>query len=365
MADNKNQHFVPRAHFRPFTVDDKGKAIHLFNIDRMKTVLNAPVKNQCSADYFYGRDRRLEDAIQFVEGHYAGSVRALEMPNPTLTDKEEVILRRFIYLQHLRTEAAARTIADFSRAMTSVRGSDIEVPSAGDAIKMSVLAAMRSFAETMSVVDDLKLRVVRNRTGVRFITSDDPVVMTNRWHQKSPLTGSLSFGIQSAGLLVFMPLTPTLLVLLFDGDVYSVNHKSGFVDITTDGDAVACNRLQALCCSHNVYFQDATSELSIKSLVDEVAALRLPDKFSLTYAVKDEVYDTHLSYKVVEDPDVREHEQVLVHVKSVRPVPPVWPSFLKYRRDGKVYSNGTRAGFRRKATSFFEHGAPQWRKIRL
>lgn len=257
MADNKNQHFVPRAHFRPFTVGDQGKAIHLFNLQRMKAVFNAPVKNQCSADYFYGKDRRLEDAIQFVEGHYAESVRALEMPNPKLTAKEQVFLRRFIYLQHLRTEAAALTAADFTKSMLSVRGSDVEIPSASDAVKISVLAAMRSFAETMRCVDDLKLRVIRNKTGVGFITSDDPVVLTNRWHLKNHRTRSLSFGIASAGVVMFMPLTPTLHAILFDGGVYSIEHKSGFVDLTSDSDALACNQLQALCCSQNLYFKDS------------------------------------------------------------------------------------------------------------
>jgi hypothetical protein len=365
MADNKNQHFVPRAHFRPFTVNGKGKAIHLYNIDRMKAVLNAPVKNQCSADYFYGRDRRLEDAIQFLEGHYAARVRVLEQSNPALTAKEAIVLRRFIYLQHLRTEAAARTVADFTAAMLSVQGSDFDIPSRSDAVKISVLAAMRSYAETMKYVDDLKLRIIRNTSSVRFITSDDPVVMTNRWHQNSPLTKSLPFGMLSAGLVIFMPLTPTLQALLFDGDVYSVQHKSGFVDVTNDSDAVACNQLQALCCSQNLYFKDRDSELSVRSLVDAVADRRLPSKFVVTHAVKDESSETHMRYQVMHDPDVREYGEVLVHAKSTRPIPPMWPSFLKYRRKGKVYTNGTRAGFRREATMLLEQGGPQWRKITL
>ena len=52
MADNKNQHYVPRVHLKPFTLDGEGLAINLLNIDRMKPISNAPVKNQCSGDYF-------------------------------------------------------------------------------------------------------------------------------------------------------------------------------------------------------------------------------------------------------------------------------------------------------------------------
>ncbi|MGH0343942.1 DUF4238 domain-containing protein [Sinorhizobium meliloti] len=46
MADNKNQHFVPKAHLKPFSVNGEGKAIHLFNLDRMQAFFDAPVKNR-------------------------------------------------------------------------------------------------------------------------------------------------------------------------------------------------------------------------------------------------------------------------------------------------------------------------------
>jgi hypothetical protein len=77
MADNKNQHFVPRIHLRPFTVNGDGLAINLFNLDRMKAIPNAPVRNQCSGDYFYGQNKLLENAINFIEDPYGPIVRHL------------------------------------------------------------------------------------------------------------------------------------------------------------------------------------------------------------------------------------------------------------------------------------------------
>lgn len=68
MADNKNQHFVPKAHLKPFSVDGEGKAIHLFNLDAGRAIPNAAVRKQCSHDYLYGRDAQLERAIQTIEG---------------------------------------------------------------------------------------------------------------------------------------------------------------------------------------------------------------------------------------------------------------------------------------------------------
>lgn len=68
MASNKNQHFVPRCYLRPFTINCNNKAINLFNIDKQKFIKNAPVKHQCSRDYFYGEDLIIEKALQPIEG---------------------------------------------------------------------------------------------------------------------------------------------------------------------------------------------------------------------------------------------------------------------------------------------------------
>lgn len=60
MATNKNQHYVPQCHLRPFTFDSEGAAISVFNLDLKKLIFNTPVKNQCPEDYFYGQDEELE-----------------------------------------------------------------------------------------------------------------------------------------------------------------------------------------------------------------------------------------------------------------------------------------------------------------
>jgi len=164
MADNKNQHFVPRAHLKPFSVRGEGKVIHLFNLDRAQTFCNAPVKNQCARDYFYGQDTRLERAIQLVEGGYARCVSSLHEPRAPIGDLHTTMLRRFAYLQHLRTEAAARRSAEFMFKMTDIAGADIEQPTFKEAVRSAVIIAMRHYAETMSIVDDLKVRIVCNLT---------------------------------------------------------------------------------------------------------------------------------------------------------------------------------------------------------
>src|SRR3546814_20350580 len=91
MAFNKNQHFVPKVHLRPFSLDGENLAISLINLRQMKPIPNAPVKNQCSSDYFYGRDPKLESAINFVENNYGEVVRLLEDGHPTVDGRVNIV----------------------------------------------------------------------------------------------------------------------------------------------------------------------------------------------------------------------------------------------------------------------------------
>jgi cold shock CspA family protein len=93
--------------------------------------------------------------------------------------------------------------------------------------------------------------------------------------------------------------------------------------------------------------------------------LRPPKRFEVFIAVPDGGTDTHTRYAVIQNQDLREHKDVLVHVKSVRPVPSKWPSFLKFRSGRSVFTNDTGAGFRRRMTAVSNSwDSPPWRKVR-
>lgn len=348
MADNKNQHFVPRCHLRPFTVDGENRAINLFNLARRRPIANAPVKNQCSSDYFYGHDPLLEDAINFVENGYAYAVRRL-LSGVLGLARVEIVLKRFIFLQHLRTEEASRNAASMTMAFHDVPGSDLPRPSLKEAMFDGMQAAMRAYADTMGIVDDLALCLVRNRSRTPFITSDNPAVITNRWHLGDARTEGRSFGAKSAGAVFALPLSPDLLALLYDADVYAVDQRKGLVEIVSDPDARALNELQILNCAGNLYFRDWDERGAIAALAEATAAAR-PDKpHEVRYLVKDKTTDWGTRYEIrdLATIELKTDTEVLVHVLGARPTPSRWPGFLKLRRDGQVYSNGTGAGFTR------------------
>lgn len=331
MASNKNQHFVPKAYLRAWTTGRDGKAINLLHVPSGNAVFGGPVRNQCSANYFYGQDRLLEDAIQTVEGAYAECVARLQADPDRIDNLQNVQLRRFIYLQHLRTEASARHFAELTTSITAMHPETVPKSTVKELMRTAVLAAMRNYAESMRIVDDLNLRIFRNETSVPFITSDDPAILLNRWHQAQPRNRHTAFGVGSAGAMLLLPLTPKLAMLLFDGEIYTVPHTRLFVPVERAGDARALNALQALNCNVSLYFDD------VDGLEHAEAALRLVNdrrpgkRLEVNYAVAVEELGGSTRYDITDSPDFRSGDDMLVHSSTIRATPPIWPSVLRLK----------------------------------
>lgn len=364
MAQNKNQHFVPKAHLKPFSVVGGGRAIHLFNLLRDRPIFDAPVRNQCSRDYFYGQDALLEDAIQFVEGSYAGCVADLS-GRETVDPGHEAVLKRFMYLQHLRTEAAAKNAADYSAAMARMIENHEQAPSYDEFFKSGVLIAMRHYADTMKIVDDLALCVVKNRTPLPFVTSDDPSIIMNRWHMYRPANRHLAFGVRSAGLLMIMPLSPKMTAVLYDRDIYSLG-PAGKMRATRDPrDIAAFNHFQALHCSANLYFGNEADAGYVVAAARGATPRRPARKVEINYAVADKIEGDYQRFSVVKNPDFSAEHDMLVHAATVRPVPAFWPPLLHYRDRRIAYTNGTRAGFARRATVGPDDPIRPWARLKV
>ncbi|NVN88634.1 MAG: DUF4238 domain-containing protein [Rhodopseudomonas sp.] len=348
MAVNKNQHYVPRVHLKPFTLDGAGLAINILNIDRMKPIENAPVRSQCSGDYFYGKDERLERAINSVESPYGEVIRFLSGDNAAVNPKIRIVILRFVLLQHMRTEAASRKAAEMTAAMFDVPGSDIPIPSMQEAMKIAVQTAMIHFADSMSIVDDLKVCIARNRTDRQFVTSDDPAVLTNRLHLQRRHKGLRSFGVKTAGAVFLLPLSPSLCAIVYDSAIYHTLQRAGWIDVIHKADVDAINEHQILNCMANLYYRDWDERNQLLQQVLARRHLRPERRHTIVHAALDYTTERGSRYVVKEITDLRDEEEVLTHVKTNHPAPSSWPSFLRFRPDAKAYSNNTGAGLTRK-----------------
>jgi hypothetical protein len=348
MASNKNQHFVPRCYLRPFTVEADGKAIHLVNLDLEKPIFGAPVKGQCSGDYFYGDDLVLEKRLQAFEGHYATRLAGILTPGYRLTDEDGDLLREFWVLQHIRTEAASRSVVEIYDQMDDEIG---PLPAGATTdIKGAVQTAMKIFFEVRGVLSDLNVRLIRNLTARPFITSDDPAVMTNRWYLTDARVKGVAPGLQNAGMTGLLPLSPKVMAVIYDGDLHSLPHLHGWLDLTCEADVDAFNEHQVLNCYANLYFGGQASAGYVTELTVRLAARRPAARFVLEHLVLDHEDGETKTYRVGTAEEAKAAENSIVHTAGVLPAPSRWPSQLKWRAGGTVYGTGTGAGFLRRAT---------------
>lgn len=347
MATNKNQHFVPRCYLKEFTHNSENKAINVYNIDRKKCIPLAPVKNQCSKSYFYGKDDKLEYAIQFVEGSYATTLREILSTPRNLNDQHRIVLKRFWLLQNLRTEASSKRAVEMSNSMSEVAGMQGEEFNLG--IKEAVLIAMKTYVDIMNIIDDLKICLVFNKTKFPFITSDDPAVLTNRWHLYDTRTKFKSFGLTTSGNLFFLPLTPQIMCVAYDGDVYSIAHKNGWTSISHIDDVKAFNQHQFLNCRANIFVKNIEHNSFVNKSFEEILINRPHKRHRINYAILDYKKDGYSRYQVVDPKTAEDHKEAIIHTETVHPRPTLWPKLIRWRNNGTVYTNGTGLGYLRKS----------------
>jgi hypothetical protein len=225
VAKQKNQHYVPRCHLKPFSMGAEGHAINLFNIRKSLSISNAPVRGQCAKDYLHGADLRLEEALGRIESNYGQIVHPLASQT-SIPASDMSFLCTFAYLQYHRTAMALqrRRDAELDIQDAVYAGGPDNPPEIDLSDRALIQESIESFSGLRHFVDDLKCCLVRNMTRRDFVTSDDPAILTNRFYMQR--LNRCDFGIASSGVMLVLPLTPKFLLLCYDRGVYTIPDKT-------------------------------------------------------------------------------------------------------------------------------------------
>ncbi|WP_417459859.1 DUF4238 domain-containing protein [Kordiimonas sp.] len=353
MAANKNQHFVPKIHFKPFSKDGENACVNLLVLSNKKLVSNAPIKNQCSKNYFYGKDLELEKAFQELEGYY-GQIIAKVQTNPyDVLDDDLQFLRFFAYLQSVRTEAAVRRNSAFFTEMMSKAYAENpeflpEYETTDEDIVRLCLSGVDAFCEHSA---DLRTCLILNRSKTEFITSDDPAIITNRFHAQKEFLKHLGVGISAAGAMLFMPLSPKICFVAYDQNVYSADHRKAHIITTSKpSDICAINELQMLKANKSIYFSSWELGEELKTHFTGMEATRPTTWHEVHVAVEDENFRdaTHKRYKVIDlETETAGERDALIHVVTRYPQPSRWFSALRLRTQPKIFDTHTGQGILR------------------
>ena len=112
---------------------------------------------------------------------------------------------------------------------------------------------------------DLEQKLLINNTGHAFVTSDNPAVLYNMFFERMGLDES---GMGCRGVFVFMPFSPELAIVLYDGKVYKIgNKRQPYAEITNKRDVGELNKLTAVNAFQTILYNPKVTT------VDELSRL--------------------------------------------------------------------------------------------
>jgi hypothetical protein len=197
---------------------EQTQRINILNLKTGDFHRNGSLRDQCFRPKFYGDSDEIENQLMDIESILAGSLSKLRttrlLPQVSSDDHKEILI--FFALQILRTSIAAESMAEGMNKMV-----DLLAPSDGNITwnkeeyltdaHQAVLLSIENYLLVARCLDDLGMLLLVNKTGIGFVTSDNPVVQYNQYLEGLNMgtTGALRRGLQ-----LFLPLSPNLMLLL-------------------------------------------------------------------------------------------------------------------------------------------------------
>lgn len=346
MPSFKNQHFVPQCYLRPFGNQNslRAKCISLFNLKSQEFITDAPIKNQCSKDYFYGKDLKIERYLHKFEGTYSNLLqKILLQPSYVLNEDDKKCILNFWFVQYIRTESHIKeSLSSFQKFVD-----DIEIQEHIDSSILNQSETMKIIMKNMGlgfqILNDLTCILIKNNTNLPFITSDNPAILTNRYYFKKDLLKYFSFGLNSMGTLLILPISPEYCFLAYDKKTYSLPHTSNILKVKKDSDIEFINQFQILNCNYNLYLNSVSS---LKNYYEKYLSSRLTPRYKLTYSVLDESTYQYKKYRVVPSSELKNYKdsEIFTHMSTRHPKPIVWPSFIHWNNRGYGFSSDSGEG---------------------
>lgn len=293
----RKQHYVPRFYLDLFK--SAPERIHLYNLERELKRCNIGIKGQCYKRYFYGKDPEIEEQLSELEGTFSAVLQQIGSDRrlPSVGSDEYRTLLTFVSLQLLRTQKRAVEMGDIhGKVLQRAFGDQENVPDEFNFERLEIVKMSLSFApEMIATIKDLNSHLVESGDG-SFIVSDAPIFKYNQYCEGITFQGTT--GLESKGLQILVPLSPALVLILYDGDVYRVRSSADRRDRRTrtnrSSDIDQLNILQLLAAERNVYFSHIGQFKNIERLLPRYKDIRIEDPQVVLEVGQDDVLGNSL-----------------------------------------------------------------------
>jgi len=301
MPITKNQHYVPQCLLKFFSWEDKKtRKTNVFDITRVSFRYDQPIKNICSQRYFYDTDNMVENILsEKIEAPAAPLISSIVHHDTTVLDSPENWIRLLIFISTLlsrtpkvidRMDSIIQTnIQSISRELLRLNGMDsrnadgVKLKINDEAPLISLLTLQGYYASIL--LTDLKFHLAINKTDLDFFVSDHPVFMYNWLYRNINHPEVTSFCAK--GLQLFLPLSPQLILCLYDPEIYKYGSKNSLLtDIHDVKDVEILNSFQVINSKSFVMFLDPRSETNIKSTFRRHGKKKLHTQKSIEYEVE-------------------------------------------------------------------------------
>ena len=304
MAENKDQHYVPKMLMKRFA-DEKHIFSFIFNDSKdLKTVINVPYDNQCQYGYYYGRDKEWEHLLNGIETKASPIFDKICMNHSYYPSVDEIkIIKNFFLAQRTRTprmvnweKANIRQSYLEGFRMYLYHGepirlsqSEIEMvdSSKTEYFEEQAKHMMRSICFNSSYISDLELIIVHFNCKTNLILSDDPVIVLNPFMH--------SAGLINIGIVILMPISPQTVIVLRDPVlfepvkkiIYSIREKA--VNSLNIFQSITFDKRIMFCDSHDVEY---VRELIQKTSTERKTFNKIGEG-AIFYGKKDSMLITH------------------------------------------------------------------------
>lgn len=182
-------------------------------------------------------------------------------------------------MQHARTKHAAEENSEQLNKFMKIALAHDERIDPEDLDKITIvqknptLLPIKTAAQSVPIAHDLRFKILKNNTSIKFITSDNPVVFRNPflWNRK----GLSNIGLATLGLQIFLPISPDALLMFYDEKIYKIGQKnSQEVSLADPRDIENLNDLQWLNAQENVYFNDQVLDAELHRGFNKCVPLR-------------------------------------------------------------------------------------------